>query len=246
MGDRPRSIPSVLALFGLLPVSAAAGNIDLELRPMTQTAAIGETVEVGLYAVSDDETVQLLSVIQAIIAWEPAVLELLGNNGDGAVTLLSSGFPAGDPFNLNETVPPQDGDGIYVAWAPIGSGVGATPDGVLITTFEFLALAPAAASPVAFLETAGEPPTDTIVFDGTVPNFDVTGTLTGATVQVQSCCAADLDGDCMIGIQEFLIVLGNWGPCPDPPQPCLGDINRDNQVGIEDFLIVLGLWGPCP
>ena len=25
-------------------------------------------------------------------------------------------------------------------------------------------------------------------------------------------CPADLDGDCQVGITDFLLLLGNWGP----------------------------------
>ncbi len=52
-------------------------------------------------------------------------------------------------------------------------------------------------------------------------------------------CAADLDGDGMVGIGDFLIVLGFWGG----PE---GDIDGDGTTGIEDFLLVIGNWGPCP
>ncbi len=56
----------------------------------------------------------------------------------------------------------------------------------------------------------------------------------------------DLDGDGTIGIADMLILLGIWGPCPDPPDPqlsCEGDFDRDANVGITDFLILLGYWG---
>ena len=48
------------------------------------------------------------------------------------------------------------------------------------------------------------------------------------------------NGDGIIGIDEFLQVLGTWGQVG---VPC--DVNGDG-VGIDDFLAVLGLWGPCP
>jgi hypothetical protein len=55
---------------------------------------------------------------------------------------------------------------------------------------------------------------------------------------------ADVDGDGMVGINDFLIVLGSWGPCPDPcPPSCAADVDDDCTVGITDFLIVLGAWG---
>ena len=53
----------------------------------------------------------------------------------------------------------------------------------------------------------------------------------------------DINVNGTVGIGDFLTVLGNWGPCPDAPEPCLADLDNDGQVGIGDFLIVLGLWG---
>ena len=60
-------------------------------------------------------------------------------------------------------------------------------------------------------------------------------------VVVTTC--ADADGDGIVGISDFLLVLAQWGPCP--PQ-CLGDVDGDGVVGINDFLLVLANWGPCP
>ena len=55
---------------------------------------------------------------------------------------------------------------------------------------------------------------------------------------------ADLDFDGAVGIQDFLILLGQWGPCAPPcPPACTGDIDGDCNVGITDFLILLGNWG---
>lgn len=229
----------------LLTVVAARGAgaaIDLEMRPAAQSVTIGEVVEVGLYAVSDDASIQLLAAAQAIIAWEPARLQLLGLRSIGAVPLLSSSFPAGDVFGLNEIVPPQDGDGLYVAFAPLGSDVQATPAGALLVTFQFEALAPARATPVGFLDSAGDPPADTIVFDGTIKNLDVTGTLTGAVVEILPCCPADFDGDCVVSVTDLLIMLGAWGTDPGGPP----DIDGSGEVDVVDLLALLGAWGPCP
>ncbi len=51
----------------------------------------------------------------------------------------------------------------------------------------------------------------------------------------------DVDGDNVMGITDLLIVLANWGRCPD----CAADLDGDGVVGILDFLIVLAEWGPC-
>ena len=52
----------------------------------------------------------------------------------------------------------------------------------------------------------------------------------------------DVDGDNIMGITDFLLVLANWGKCPD----CAADLDGDGVVGILDFLLVLANWGPCP
>jgi hypothetical protein len=53
----------------------------------------------------------------------------------------------------------------------------------------------------------------------------------------------DLDGDGSVGIADFLLHLGAWGPCPRACPPyCLGDIDGDCAVGIVDFLLLLGNW----
>ena len=62
-------------------------------------------------------------------------------------------------------------------------------------------------------------------------------------------CYGDIDGDGVIGINDFLQLLGQWGPCPMPPDgsSCPSDLNLDCEVDNLDFLILLGLtWGPCP
>jgi probable HAF family extracellular repeat protein len=54
---------------------------------------------------------------------------------------------------------------------------------------------------------------------------------------------ADIDGDGMVGINDFLALLASWGPCPTPPDPCPADIDGDGEVGINDFLVLLASWG---
>ncbi len=230
------------AMCGAVAGAPAQGNIGLELRPASSTVLLGGgPVGLGLYAVSDSGSNQLTAALQAIIQWDPAKLDLLGISGAGAVPLLASGFPANDPYGLNESVPPQDGVGLYVAFAQLGSPAAATPQGTLITTFLFQPVAPTPGTPVDFIETAGSPPTDTVVFDGTVPNLDVTGELTGAIVRIV-CCPADLDGDCNVGIVDFLGLLEAWGTNPGGPP----DLDGNGTVDVVDFLALLQAWGPCP
>ncbi len=55
-------------------------------------------------------------------------------------------------------------------------------------------------------------------------------------------CLWDTDGDDVVGILDFLDVLGAWGPNPGHR----ADLDADGEVGILDFLLLLGHWGPCP
>lgn len=67
-------------------------------------------------------------------------------------------------------------------------------------------------------------------------------------------CVGDLDGNGGVGIVDFLLLLANWGPCPDPcPPACVADIATspgaqptvDCTVDISDMLVLLGNWGSC-
>jgi hypothetical protein len=50
--------------------------VNLEWRPAIQTANVGDTVEIGLYAVST--LPQKISSLEVILAWDPTALELSG------------------------------------------------------------------------------------------------------------------------------------------------------------------------
>ena len=51
----------------------------------------------------------------------------------------------------------------------------------------------------------------------------------------------DLNCDGIVGIADFLQLLGDWGACP-PQGSCPADLNGDGFVGINDFLILLANW----
>ena len=54
---------------------------------------------------------------------------------------------------------------------------------------------------------------------------------------------ADFNCDGVVGINDFLDLLANWGSCP-AAGPCPWDLDRDGNVGINDFLALLATWGP--
>jgi glucose/arabinose dehydrogenase len=82
---------------------------------------------------------------------------------------------------------------------------------------------------------------------GEIYVVDRAGTTTGEVFRIipRTACAADIDYDGVVGILDFLILLGNWGPCT-PGTCCPGDLDGDGSVGILDFLTLLASWGPCP
>jgi len=59
-------------------------------------------------------------------------------------------------------------------------------------------------------------------------------------------CAADINYDNMVNVQDLLAVIGAWGTCPQPcPPACTGDTNADCTVNVQDLLAVITTWGPC-
>ena len=53
----------------------------------------------------------------------------------------------------------------------------------------------------------------------------------------------DLDGNGVVNIQDFLLLLSFWGPCPQPCPPfCQADFDGNCAVDINDFLIMLSNW----
>ena len=78
--------------------------------------------------------------------------------------------------------------------------------------------------------------------DGPVPANAVSDTGFNLVLQL-TAISADLDGDGVVGILDFLALLAAWGPCPAPPAQCPADLDGDGAVGILDFLLLLSNWG---
>jgi len=167
-----------------LAAGAASGAIGLELRPSFQTVNVGDTVSIGLYAVADNGGTQDLSAVQVVLGWNPAFLQMMTNSKTGAVPLLTSAFTSPDPYGLNESLLPQDGNALYLGFAGLGAPVTATSAGVLLTTLRFQALSAVAFTPVDLMVSGGSPVGFTTVFDAVVPNLSITGALSGGGVQI--------------------------------------------------------------
>jgi hypothetical protein len=55
-------------------------------------------------------------------------------------------------------------------------------------------------------------------------------------------CPADFNGDGVVDVIDFLVLLGAWGPNPGHP----ADLDGSADVGVNDFLFLLANWGPSP
>ncbi|MHC4716939.1 MAG: hypothetical protein ACYS5V_08220, partial [Planctomycetota bacterium] len=78
--------------------------------------------------------------------------------------------------------------------------------------------------------------------------LEVSGTLLdGTEFAVRDCIRlvppGDIDGDCAVGVADFLVMLATWGPCPAAPADCAADFDESGDVGVTDFLILLANWG---
>jgi hypothetical protein len=69
------------------------------------------------------------------------------------------------------------------------------------------------------------------------------GTAFAATDCIRLVPPGDVDGDCVVGVADFLILLGTWGSCPAPLGNCAADFDGSGAVGVPDFLIMLSNWG---
>ncbi len=171
---------SIVSFFVLTFAFAAQANINLDLRPDSQTVLTGSTVELSLFAVSDNAQNQSISAMDVILVWDPSKLQLTGfsNSGNG-YNWLNSGFLY--PGGLNATY--SDGDAIWTSFAQLGNPAYATPTGLLVTKFQFQALVASPPTPVAIPRSRGG--YTTVVYDGSQSNQDVTGTLdSGALVRI--------------------------------------------------------------
>lgn len=199
----PKAARLAAALSGaLLATQAANADINLELRPPPAsplvksgiTVVVGDEFDIALYAQSDTDQTEFLAAIDAVLEWPSDHLELLGLQSGFMPDLTFEGFPIPGSSGLNESDPPADGDGLYIALASLGTPFPATTNGTLVTYFRFRALSPGQDLLVDIPPTGGDFDRPTIVYSGIIPNLDVTCQLSGITVNVNNppCSPADL------------------------------------------------------
>ena len=233
-----------LSLGVLLALSGPAlANINLEWRPATSEALVGQTIDIRLYAVSDvDDADQSIGAISAVMSWDPAHLELQENINNGPYFWLLSDFPQdGQADGLNDTW--RDGNAVYKAWRLLNPDppAWATDDGLLVTTMRFVALAETRSTELVFIEAYSEQ-SFTVVLHGLVPGTVVTGTLAPASVSILPCGSlGDVNGDCNVDLADYAetesCLLGPDGgllvpECED------ADSDGDGDVDLWDFAVL--------
>jgi len=204
-------------------VQRAMANVDLEWRQAPGQVHVGDTVNIGLYAVSDNQNNQLMAGLDVIFAWDPDHLQLVGIVNNGPYAWMSSAFPVGDPFGLNEVVPPQDGDGLYLAQGRWQTLPQATPEGLLVTTFQFEALANTCGTDLLILATGGSPETETVVWSGSLPGTPITGSLGQLTVAVDD--VAPVFDSC----DDYSVDI-----TPEPGDPCEIAFDPSSLMSVSD------------
>lgn len=232
--------------------SLASAKINLEWRVSAQTIRVGDTVEAALYAVSDDETNQSFTALDVVFVWDPEALELTGKTDNGPAILLSS-FPNDqgiDGLNADcgpdifcepySFLPFNDGDALFQAYVFLPdpeSPLQATPQGLLITTIVFTAIAPTLATELRIVATAGKF-SSTKVLNGPVGG-NVTGGLSPLTLSIVACgTRGDFDGNCRVDlddVQQFgMCLTGPGGGAVEPPCQA-ADFDDNGHADLRDI-----------
>jgi hypothetical protein len=167
-----RPILSSLAASVLLAVpTASAGVVDMQQSPLAQTVPVGATVNVKIVVNSPNPGGQPWDALDAVISWDPTKLTLAGSTqiGAGAPFFLTGFLP--DPDGVNSNL--SDGDAIFTALGLPGSQIFAppAPAQLVVTTLQFIALAPTPGTPVDYLPTIGNFGKTRVLLGG----FNVTG-----------------------------------------------------------------------
>lgn len=174
-----------LALPLALAAPISAGVVDIAQSPLSQSVPVGATVNVQIVVSTPGPGSQPWDAMDAIISWDPAFLKLTGSTqvGAGAPFFLTGFLPDPDGVNMNI----MDGTAIFTALGVPGGNIVAppAPAQLVVTTLQFLALAPIAATSVDYLPAVGIFGLTRVLLGGA----DVTGdTSSVAFVQIVAPC----------------------------------------------------------
>jgi hypothetical protein len=180
------AVPTVLVtVLGGIAASASAGVVDVKQAPIAQSVPVGSPVSVQIVVSTASVGGQPWDSLDAIVTWDPTLLTLVGSSqvGAGAPFFLTGFLP--DPDGINASL--ADGNALFTALGLPGAQINAPqqPGQLVVTTLQFIALAPTAGTPVDFLPTLGIFGKTRVLLGG----FNVTGDTTSvATVTIVGVC----------------------------------------------------------
>ena len=242
---------------GVLSARAAYANINVELRLPQEKALVGDVIPVELYTVSDDQGMQPFLAMGVILAWDDSRLELTAYVDNGPYDWLRSFFPndsrldgLNEPFDISPgAVPDNDGNAYYEAWTNFDGPAYATPEGLLITTFQFRALATGSTA-IEILADFGTD-THTRVLDSVVPGLDVTGLIgPPAQVTIVSCAApaVEAEGARYVAVtpaaSDVPTAIRVTGDSTDPDVSCVwGYVQANGRLALMPLYRTPEEWG---
>ena len=206
--------------------------VDLIFRPVIKQGDIGDIFRCELYAVSNADFDQTFHAVEAILTWDPFVLQLIGAERVDSIFSTSGIFP-GDPHNCNEADPPADGTALFSGFAPLAKPVIAKPykkdangneiGGTLIAFIVLRAISPGTARVEIIgngCNQVGNPPRDkrTTVVDSKNPGLNITGILGFSQITVSG------DGG-------VAVVVVSRSPVPDAVLNRRADPNNPANAG---------------
>ena len=200
------------AMIGMVCALAIPGpvvwaEVDLLWEPSEQHVGTGSIVQIGLIARSTTGADQTVAAMDVVLTWDPAILQFERITDNGPYVWWISGFLSDKNLDgLNDSF--MDGDAKYTALAVPGDPAIATPDGLLVTTFEFIALVPTELTSVVIEGALGQYSV-TKVFGGDYPNQDVTGELSDALVTVSMPASLSVADTVLVpGRSAYVVVQG--------------------------------------
>lgn len=245
------------------PAALAHDRIGIDLRPAASNVAVGDVVDVGIYAVREpgggsnpDGLGEAFTVLDLFFAWNPQDLRLLGVSGRDepgtAPQLFISGFvdPGIDYTLINEASPPADGTGYYagLTFVPVPVAY----EGTLVATFRFQVLREFATTSINPIESVVVPSDGTQeltkVIDAAAPGYYSTGSLSGAVLTqgtVNTCPANLVTGPSSPSVDgaDLAFLLGAWGAVNSPANLVVN--SSSPTVDGADLAFLLGAWGSC-
>lgn len=156
--------------------------VNLTWRPVSQVVVAGGIAVLELDAYADNPIGHVISALDVIVQHDISRTQLLSIDSSVATyPWLVDGLFSGAPDNVN--LDTTDGTVLYTAFAYLGFQHPVPSTGIVLANFHFKVLPVIGVTTVDMVDHLGTL-AETRVFDGTVPNYDILGTIQSATLKV--------------------------------------------------------------